>query len=365
MVNRLISAFEWAIDLSKKKFFLFCVFLAFFTVFRSGFALYGLMWRHFQNPSVGAKSIDQNLIAKIQDGPTINNFLMAYGETIGSPKYFLTHTIFIIVCISIIVAQVSYKKIRLRPRLIFLLSLLPASAIILQRYGTYDTICLMMCIIGVLSKSKYTAFFAAMLFTLTNPEASFVSGLSLLLLSLASRYKQHKEELKLPVGVLAFGFFQILLALPLIALDVLTNNSNSTLSSIFFTDSINALAQLLASGPLLVFSWFGPFWLILYNIFRHLNYGLINRLLMVIVFIGCGTLIASDGTRNSALGLTSLTVCLLFSNVGLKFVENISRTSLLGLYLIPAINISNFNIVLPFYQVIYVFDLGRPYIITN
>ena len=90
MINRLISAFEWAIDLSKKKFFLFCVFLAFFTVFRSGFALYGLMWRHFQNPSVGVKSIDQNLIAKIQDGPIINNFLTAYGETIGAPKYFLT-----------------------------------------------------------------------------------------------------------------------------------------------------------------------------------------------------------------------------------------------------------------------------------
>jgi hypothetical protein len=89
------------------------------------------------------------------------------------------------------------------------------------------------------------------------------------------------------------------------------------------------------------------------------------RIYLVIELIGATTLVASDGTLNSALGLTSITVAILLSNQGVQVVSNLTKNHLLALYAIPAINIANFNIVLPFYQILYLLDIARPILVAN
>jgi hypothetical protein len=356
--------FQAAESKFKRNIFWFCVILLILTIFRNGMSIYGLMWRNFESGHNDLSDEKGFEYKKLQDFQ-LSSLLLRLGSYLGAPLYFSLYAVIIIASIVIIVKQLSNLGLTesQKFRSIFLISLLPSSTIILQRFGTFDTICILMSFIGILSKYRVASFLSALVFTSTNIEASFVSGLSLLLLSY-SGIKLNIVDLKWPKNAKVFGLVQMALSIPLMIIDVISNSENN-LKSIFLIDSKYGLAQLLVSGPLLLYSWFGAYWYFLYKITFYLKAQLVDRILVIIFAIGCGTLIAADGTRNSVLGLTSLAVCILFSNIGIKCVTNLKKSMLIGLFFIPAINVSNFNIVLPFYQLLYLFDLARPYLITN
>jgi hypothetical protein len=197
-----------------------------------------------------------------------------------------------------------------------------------------------------------------------NPEAAMVSGAGLVLLNLISR-RNSKSLLNLPENSFSFGIFQISSSTPLVSLSLFDRTEGSAIEAILFVDSLNALAQLIASGPLLLFSWFGSLWFVIVQILQSVEKEIRNRAYLVILFIGVSTLIASDGTRNSALGLTAIAVSVVFSDAGQKYISDLRRNRILALYVIPVINIANFNVVLPFYQVLYVLGVARPILVTN
>lgn len=352
------------------KFFRQHIFVGIFLVIaliimRNGFSIYGLMWRDFEDEKsyeVHDTSSPMLYLDKIR----IPNLLMQLGNQIGAKPYFFLHTIFILFCMAIILKQISHIEIdfRRRIKLALVLTYLPAVTIIFQRFGTFDTISLLMSVIGVLAKTTLGSSIAAFLFAATNAEGSFVSGLSILLLHSTILFGIRSKELKFPTHSAKFGLFLVIFSAPFI-LSQFSRPKESVLYSIFLVDSKNAVAQLIASGLLLLFSWLGPLWLLLERILSSISSSLSDKIIFVFLFIGCGTLIASDGTRNSALGLTSLAVCLFFSDIGRDIINSYGKRVFILFYITPAINIANFNLVLPFYQILYWFDLARPYLITN
>ena len=335
------------------------------TIIRNGFSVYGLMWRDFEDEKpyeIPDTSGPMLFMEKIR----IPNLLMELGNQIGAKPYFFLHTLFILFCMAIILRQISRIEMnfKLRIKLALVLTYLPAVTIIFQRFGTFDTICLLMSVIGVLAKTTLGSSIAALLFASTNAEGSLVSGLSLLLLHSTILFGVRSEELKFPTRSAKFGLFLVIFSAPFI-LSQFSRPKESVLFSIFLVDSKNAVAQLIASGLLLLFSWLGPLWILLHRILSSISSSLSDKIIFVFLFIGCGTLIASDGTRNSALGLTSMVVCLSFSNIGRDIINSFEKSVFILFYIMPAMNIANFNLVLPFYQVLYLFDLARPYLITN
>lgn len=330
------------------------------TIFRNGFSLYGLRWKQFEAGRSGDFLCEYRDCGQLYIAHTVEEF----GYRFGAAYYFIAYAIFLIISILIVVRQLSFLNYKTKIKVLVLFSYLPASTIILQRFGTFDAIALMMSLIGVLSRTKFGALLAAIISLGTNPEATIVSGAGLLLLIFFARFGS-EPLLKFTKNSLSFGFFQVALSTPIILLSFFDNTGGSVVEAIFFVDSTDALAQLIASGPLLIFSWFGSLWFVIFLISRSFRSEIRFRIYLTIILIGATTLVASDGTRNSALGLTSITVALLLSNQGIKVVSNLSKNQLLALFAIPAINIANFNIVLPFYQFLYLFDIARPILVAN
>ena len=329
MIINKFRCISQAVELNvKKNIFWFCSVLLILTIFRNGVSIYGLMWRNFEsghNYTNGENSFEYK---KLQDFQ-LSSLLIRLGSYLGAPLYFSLFSIFIVASILIIVKQLSSLGLTesQKFRSIFLISLLPSSTIILQRFGTFDTICILMSFIGILSNYRVAGFLSALVFTSTNIEASFVSGLSLLLLSY-SGVKLNIGDLKWPKNAKFFGLAQMALSIPLMLIDIISNSENN-LKSIFLVDSKYALAQLLVSGPLLLYSWFGAYWYFLYKITFYLKPQSVDRIVIIIFMIGGGTLIAADGTRNSVLGLTSLAVCILFSNIGINCITKLKKSMLI------------------------------------
>jgi hypothetical protein len=342
-----------------KYFSIFFLFLTAATIFRNGFSLYGLRWRQFQ-------SANDNFVCEYRSCGQlfIGHSIEKFGHNFGAYYFFIFYTLFVLFCALVIFRQVFTLTHHNRLKASVLITFLPASAIILQRFGTYDAIPLLMSIIGVLAKSKVGALLAAILLIGVNPEAGLVSGMGLVLLYVVASC-QPNSLLNLPKNSFFFGIFQIVMSTPLLFLSLFDKTEGSALEAILFVDSLNALAQLIASGPLLLFSWFGSLWFVIIKILHSVAKEFRFRIYLVIIFIGSTTLIASDGTRNSALGLTAIAVSIIFSSQGQKQISILSRHNLLALYAIPVINIANFNLVLPFYQVLYILDIARPILVTN
>ena len=347
-------------ELLRRNLFVFVIFLALATIFRNGFSLYGLRWKQYNSGS------NVELTCEYRDCGQlfISHNLEKFGYAFGAFSFFLLYIVFIVICVGIVWRQISMMKDFETTKALMVLSLLPASAIVLQRFGTFDAIPLLMSIIGVLARSKFGASLAASLILGTNPEAAIVSGVGITSLYFIVKNRVD-SEIKLPRNTLWFGAIQVSMSAPLIALGLFDNTGGSAVEAILFVDSKNALAQLIASGPLLVFSWFGALWYVLIRILANFESKFKRHVYILIVGIGCLTLIASDGTRNSALGLTALMVALLFSSAGCEQQRTLSKKNLVALYFIPVINIANFNLVLPFYQVLYIFGLARPILVTQ
>ena len=239
---------------------------------------------------------------------------------------------------------------------------MPGTAIILQRFITFDAVCILVSILGGLTKSKSRAFLYPLIFVGTNPEGAFVAGSCLLAYKLICDYKSIRSFLKDPqviFSLVAFCFSSLS-----VLLDHLINSDSSIVRQILFTDSKKAFAQDLASGLLLPFSWFGCLWLLVISRIFTLRESEKLRIVVLIICIGAITMIASDGTRNAVLAFTSFLVVFIIKWNNFRLVRLLDSRWIIILYFVPVINVSNFNLFLPFHQILRFFGVATSILST-
>jgi hypothetical protein len=239
---------------------------------------------------------------------------------------------------------------------------MPGVAIILQRFVTFDAICVLVSVLGGLTRSKFRAFFYALVFVGVNPEGAFVGGACLLSYKLICDFKSVRSFLKDPQVI--FSLVALCTSILIVVLDHLTNSNSSIVRQILFTDSKNAFAQDLASGLLIPFSWFGCLWFLVISRIFTLKKSDKLKIITLIICIGAITMIASDGTRNSVLAFTSFLVAFMIKWNNFRLVRILDSRWLIILYFVPVINVSNFNLFLPFHQILRFFGVTTS-ILTN
>jgi hypothetical protein len=356
-----ILSIDWVLQWIKRHAFFSVFLLLLLTISRNGFSIYRTTWINFQeNSNSGPFKFQDLQWTSLFDIKSLFQFV---GDSFGPHVYFIFYTLILLFFVLLIIKQISEFTPHFKYKFLLVLTYLPVSTIILQRFGTYDAFCLLLAISGIITKNWIYACLSGFVFASINPEAACVSGLGvLLMISLGLKIEQDvnfdfpKRSLLNASSQICFGSLFALIHF---------FEGRSAAEAILFVDSKKALVQFLSSGSLLIYAMFGSFWFVLYKFSLLLKVNIRKRLLFVIMLVGSISLIASDGTRNSSLGLTSLSTLIIFSTLGIQTVKQLSRSELCFMFLMPALNVANFNVVLPFYQIIYFFDYARPYLITN
>jgi len=330
--------------------------LLFLTVLRNGFSLYGTRYRSFEN-SGQPGDFDFSF-----GSPYVSTSLEWIGKTIGGVPFFIFYTVLVVIYLLLINFELRLFSLEFRRKALVVISLAPAITIILARFGTYDAICLLSGILGGITNSRSRAIIYAIMFVGVNPEGAVVSAVCLIIYKFLCDRKSlqsYKKDAQIFfAGVLLVG------SLPYVLFSLLDKTRGSILESILFVDSFNALAQALAAGLLLPFSWFGSLlfiFLVRVHFFsKHEKFAI----LFIVLFIGGTTMIASDGTRNGALAFTTFLIVLVVNRDDPDFLISIDYRWFFILYFIPPINVSNFNLFLPFHQILYFFDVAQQILIT-
>lgn len=259
--------------------------------------------------------------------------------------------------------ELRYFSSEIKVVVIIMIFLLPGITVIFQRFGSPDTLLILCGILGVLSQSRLRSSLYAVIAVGVHPESALISGASILIfLYIGHRTWNYSNE----VAVRLFAYLMIALGfLAIIYSNFVSQNSDSRIEVSLFTYLKFAIAQNIASSYWIIFAWFGSLWVVVYLRSIELEKQNRRKFVALVAIVGGISLIASDGTRVASILLTAVSV-LLFSPFNSSYVfREISPRWLIVMYFVPPINISNFNIFLPFHQVLYLFDIAKPYIITN
>ena len=337
----------------------FIFLLVLLTLLRNGFSVYGTAWRNYNTAAQANFTGEISLRGKLL---FVVNFFDWVGQKYGGLIFFLIMSILILFFLLLIEFEISYLDNLLKRKVWVLITLMPATAIILQRFGTFDTICIFASILGGLTNSKFRAFLYALIFVGTNPEGAIVAVACLLAYKFICDYKSIRSFLKNPQVI--FSGVAFCVSTLIIALDHLTNSNSAIVQQILFTDSKKAFAQDLASGLLLPFSWFGCLWLLVVSRIFTFRKSDKLRIIVLIICIGAITMIASDGTRNAVLAFTSFLVVFIIKWNDFKLVRLLDSRWLIILYFVPVINVSNFNLFLPFHQILRLFGVATSILTT-
>ena len=332
--------------LRKHSLFLYIIFFT-LGIVRNGFSIFGQKIRDFNS--------DSNLDSKFQ----INrHFVLSSMEWIG--LRFGGFTYILLVCIIFLVFYILlFYEIRkfnnsFKRKIFFLITISPAITIVFQRFGSVDTPALFAGILGVLSKSKFRIFIYALIFAGTHSEAACIGGISLLIYQFGSSPKLKDLNKLFPAILIMFS--SVIAILGLLDPDGRTHTLQNYVRF--------AIAQDLASGTLIIFSWFGCLWLLVVAEYFQICY---EKKIYLAAAIGVGgfiTLFTSDGTRVPALTLTPLLVALLSSKSSVAKISALNNKWFLVFLMTPTINVSNFNLFLPFHQILYIFNVASPMLVT-
>jgi hypothetical protein len=339
--------------LRKNTFFLLTL-LLFFALIRNGLTIYGTAVRN---------ALDQkNFVYDTWPGSytlqAFNQFIFHHGLT---GLILLYVTIFLAFACLLVWELQPYDKIRIL--VLVMILLLPGTTIIFQRLGSPDTLPILCGVLGALSRSRVRAIVYAIISVGVHPEAAIISGVSLfIILKLGQSTWTYSNE----KSVKYFASTMVIIGLIVISYsNFFIQSPNSRIQVSTSTYIKYAIAQNLASSYWIIFAWFGTLWVIVYARWNELR-GIEKRYFTVLItIVGGVSLAASDGTRVAAILLTAMTV-LLFSPFNSSYIFRIvSPRWLIVMYLVPPMNISNFNVFLPFHQVLYFFDIAKLYLVTN
>jgi len=343
---------------SRRKLFFSLLLLV--TVLRNGFVPYMQRLKEFDQDNF------THFVCEYRDCGIlfIADSLTLFGYRFGPVWFLILYLLILAVLVYAIYTSIKSENTISELKLTVVISVSPLFAVTFQRFGTYDALPLLASVLGIVSKSKVWLFLSTFLFVGTNPEGAFVAGVALVLLHIILIDRTKTEKFGIPPNSKLFGMLLSFLSLPALVYSFFDSTTGSALEAIVFVDSKKAMAQFISGGHFLVYSWLGSLWFLMYIVLSKVARSDAVKILSLIFLIGSITLFASDGTRNSALGLTALTFALLFSHHGKRSITPLPSKFFLVLLFLPSINVSNFNVVLPFYPVLYILGLARPILIS-
>lgn len=327
----------------------FLVFIIFCTILRNGVSIYGELFRGFiqyDEEWEARKVSTQNMIGSI---------LVELGDSFGISIYLASYFLFVIVCCTLIIFEIR-KLVSLEQKYaIIILSLLPAFTIILHRLGTLDITSILFSILAGLTIGKNRQFFYLILVALSHNESAFAISSTLLLLSFVPRFRLIFEEIfksRKPLLLL------LVISCGLSILNFVNLGSESKSGQLPSLLKVS-LVQFFSSGYWLPYSWLGGMWLVLFGSIKKLSRDYFLFILNLIIFLGIFSVVTVDGTR---VGVICLTYPLVVITKWLIHSNKIDFRYVLLALLLPAINVSNMNVFLPFRQIAHIFAVPLTYI---
>jgi hypothetical protein len=322
----------------------FLISLVIVTIFRNGFGLYGEQKRSFAR---GDHNFNFSQI-KFQD--PIRMLLSEVGNTYGWNFYLLLYSLIVVVFLVLALLIVKYQDFGTH-KLFIMLSMLPGFTIILGRYGSLDLLSFGFSILAGLSIGKsYQLIFLIGMF-LSHVESTFVVTSVVSLLFLTPKFREKSRWLLGSQG--NYAATAIVSGIATIYLS-LQSGEGSRMAQ--FPQLLRiSLEQFLASGSWLVISWLGGLWYIFFVCLKAKNSTLIQYATILICTLGAFSIVTADGTRVAVNTLTLILVAFL-----VKFSREVvfDRIWVYAGLLFPAVNISNFNVFIPFRQLMYFFGLN-------
>ncbi len=339
-----VNRFERFVDNSSNLIF-FAVLMT-MTLFRNGFTINGEAIRSYKNTHEWQWNF-------LQERDLIRGLFDQIGKTLGTPYYFAS--IFASIVLVLIILQFELRDFDIRQRRLFLmlLSLLPGITVIFGRFGTLDSFSILFSILAGCTFSRKRQFLYLVGIILSHTEASLVI---LLILVLLMTIKSFQFYLKVHFAGPKTFVFLLLLSFSLLA--SYNSLSEGRVGAVPKLLKIS-VAQALSSGYWLPYSWFGGLLVTIIFSLRFIERREVLLWVLILGGLGSVSLITADGTRVASNTLTFVLCVLLRSLCSRKFID--SRMILLG-FALPALNVSNFNVFLPFRQIAYIFGVELDFI---
>lgn len=339
-----VNRFERFVDHSSN--LIFFVVIMTVTFVRNGFTIYGEVIRSYKN----TVEWQWNLL---QERDLIRGLFDEVGKTLGAPYYFAS--MFVSIVLVLILLQFELRDFDLRQRRLFLilLSLLPGITIILGRFGTLDIFSILFSILAgsTLSRKRQFIYFVGII--LSHSELSLVILLILVLLMTIKPF-----QIYLKVYFSGPKTFVLLLLLSFLLLALYNSLSEGRVGEVPKLLKVS-IAHALSSGYWLPYSWFGGLLVTIIFSLRFIERREVLLWVLILGGLGSVSLITADGTRVASNTLTFVLCVLLRSLCSRNFID--SRMILLG-FVLPALNVSNFNIFLPFRQIAYLMGIDLDFI---
>lgn len=321
------------------------------TLFRNGFGLYGEQRRSFGH---GDHNFSFNEI-ELQD--PIRMLFSEIGKTYGWTFFILLYSIVFFVFIAIASLIIKNRNMA-SPKLILMLSMLPGFTIIFGRYGTFDLFSFGFSVLAGLSVGKSYQFLFLMGMLFSHVESTFIVTLVISILFLIPKHKENSKRLlgnqmNYAVTAAFSGATSVYLSLQ--------PGEGSRMEQ--FPQLLRiSLEQFLSSGSWLIISWLGGLWYIFFMSLRTTNSSQIQYATILISALGAFSIVTADGTRVAVNTLTMILVAFI-AVINKEVVVN--KLWIYAALLFPALNISNFNIFLPFRQLMYFFGLNPQVLILG
>jgi hypothetical protein len=326
--------------------FFILVLLFLLTILRNGFSLYGEQMRGFGGGDGNWQ------FSEISWRDPARALLVEVGNTFGYRSYILIYLLIVALTLLAIISVARTYRWNLFT-FGLALSLLPGVTVILCRFGTLDLLSICFGILAGLTVGRPVQILYLVGMILSHVESSLL--IILIICALGFTKTLRREILRVFGGTQRYAVL-LFFALVIVTINLLREGQNSRASQ--FDDLIKiSVIQFLASGTWLIFSWMGGLWLILISYLGKLSRAQAMSHATLIVSLGTFSILTADGTRVASNMLTFYTVALL----RLIFSEGeVKAKWLLAGYLAPALTISNFNVFLPFRQIVYIFGGKAP-----
>jgi hypothetical protein len=326
------------------------------TLLRNGISIYGTLFR-----SLTQEEIDGAYSA--WPGAYTLEFINQIARNKGLLGFLFLYLSFLCLFVGALLWELKFVSVKSRICTLLVISLLPGITVIFQRIGTVDTLPILIGILGVLSRSSVRSIVYSVLTVGVHPEAAVISGVSLLLVLRIGRnvwqYSNARAVKSFAISMVILGFLAIFYS------NFISPHQDSRISVTISTYLKFALIQNLASSYWIVFGWFGTLWIIVYLRWVELNISDKRWFVTLLFSVGGISLLAFDGTRVATILLTPMIVLLSSPFNSSQVFQHINFKWWIVMYFVPPLNISNFNIFLPFHQILYVFDIAKFYVVTN
>jgi hypothetical protein len=327
---------------------LFFLLLLLASLNRNGFAVYGTLWRDYSNS--GKCNIDSLSVID-----PMKLLFSQIGHCFGAEVYFSIYTIFVFLILKLIHFEANLHGELLFKKMLSVLALLPGVTIVLGRYGTLDLLMISFSILAAITISNKRQATYFLLMALSHTEASLIISIALFLTLILKKQMRYYSSFISTLGIL----YLFLPSLILFLISLQMSNARVTSSDDLLLISIS---QALSSGYWLVFSWFGGLIFLVFRVFSCMSRQVLAIYGIPLLILGSFSLLTADGTRVATMTLTFYLTKLIVCH--LEYNYKVNHLLLFG-FLTPGLYISNFNVFLPFRQILHLMGVDVEIVQVN